>query len=817
MKISLKTKIITTMIALSVITLAIYAKSSMNIYKRDKTALIFDYIANQTQSKALFISHTMESFDILANTILANISEKSNYLPKSTVDYLKKNKKIIAIHFHMNVAKLEELTLIETETKKTINDWPFLRNLATGLSIAPTKDRFFFKKNLKNNLGFIVITFSDSDLASMVESNQDSLNFFVKSNEIIAKNLTYQEDELRKSFFNKINGQNTSFGLFESKILNSNYIISYAKVVNTDIYAVTMKNQSKIFESQDFFVDIAISYLFIIASLALLVGAIASRWLTWNLEKLSLGANQIGNGNFKYKIEINTKDEFQALAKSYNDMGEQIFTLMQELRDHNLHLEKMVEKRTHELKKITDIQNSMLNSLGQAFVMIDKEKNILPIYSKISEDLFEVVPTDSNPIEILAIPDSESQPYNDLLSFAFNKIISISDLTALAPSKRSNSKKQIIHLNYAPIINSENNDIDYIMVIGTDKTKEIESIEKFKIEYNNSQMINKLASNKFTANKLISDSLNMLSLCQAKLKMLTKENLLQIQRKIHTIKGNFSYFNIKQIANLANETENELDKIINNQESTLSVDKLITTLIHEITTFTEKHEGILHFRDSITHKQIEIDNLLSFHQKLPSNRELSVEFQKMFLYTPIKPYLQIYPALVAELAEKSNKEINFITNGTDHRLPDGDWSELFNSFVHFIRNSIDHGIETPEERLSNNKSKAGTIEFSFEIKDELLYMRLSDNGRGIDWKKLSQKDATIRNEDDALKAIIRGGVSEKSEVSELSGRGVGVSAIFEMIKKRNGEYALKNKPGEGFSIESIIPLQTFEKKIRKAA
>jgi len=815
MRISLKTKIITIMLALSVIGLAIYAKSSLQIYKQDKTALLFDYVANETQSKASFIAHTIDSLDILSNTIVSNISQKTNYLPKNTVEYLKKNKNILGIYFHMELPKLEELVLIETSIQKKYVNWSLFKNQDSGLSSAVDGEIFYFKKVINNQQGFILIALKDIDLSGMINSNEESLNLLFRDNEIIAKNLNNFKHELYSVLKSKFEKQKANFGLFEMKFNNINYILSFAKIKNSNLFTVTMKNQKKVFEAQDLFVDQSIVYLFIIISLALLVGTIASRWLTWNLDKLAHGAYEMGQGNFRYKIDIQTGDEFQSLANSYSQMGEKIFGLMQELKDYNLRLEKMVEERTAELKKITDIQKSMLNSLGQAFVMVDRQNSILPIYSKISEEMFEVKPNEVRSNDILAVAEDQAENFLDLFNFTFNNTITMDDLKAIAPDKRNNTKNQIIHLDYAPIINSENNEIDYIMIIGTDKTKEIESIEKFEREWNYSKMINKLASNKFVANKLLSDSKEMLDSCERDLIKNDLENLIKVQRKIHTIKGNFSYFNVKVIADLAHEAETHLDEAIKNKSKSSSIAHYVHRLKSEISNFIESYDGILQHKESADSKQINIHDLKSFYSLLQDN--LAKDFELKFLQTPIKPFFQIYPQLISELAEKNNKNIGLVLSGSDCRLPDRNWSELFNSFIHFIRNSIDHGIENAEERNLLNKPVQGTIGIDFKIVKDSLCVTLSDDGRGVDWKKLANKDPMIKSEEDALNKIMLGGISENDHVTELSGRGVGVSALFEMIKNWNGSYQITNDLGRGFSIKMTIPLYAKVKMLGKVA
>src|SRR5690606_15392939 len=124
------------------------------------------------------------------------------------------------------------------------------------------------------------------------------------------------------------------------------------------------------------------------------------------------------------------------------------------------------------------------------------------------------------------------------------------------------------------------------------------------------------------------------------------------------------------------------------------------------------------------------------------------------------------------------------------KIPDGPWEEIFANFIHFIRNSVDHGIEYPDVRESAGKQNYGMITFQFEMmekeNEKVLKIELQDDGAGIHWEKIAAKDPSVTSHHEALERIKTGGISSKDSVSDISGRGVGVSSIFEAIAGMGG-------------------------------
>jgi two-component system, chemotaxis family, sensor kinase CheA len=163
------------------------------------------------------------------------------------------------------------------------------------------------------------------------------------------------------------------------------------------------------------------------------------------------------------------------------------------------------------------------------------------------------------------------------------------------------------------------------------------------------------------------------------------------------------------------------------------------------------------------------------------------------------------------------KEVDFIIEGDDVRLDNAIADTLSRSLVHLMRNSLDHGLESNEERVKIGKPKKGKVLLKFEIKNEMVVVSISDDGRGINSEKIKEKilskglktqqEVQLMTEEEIHLMIFEAGFSTAQQVTEFSGRGVGMSMVKETIEEVNGKIGIDSKLGQGttFSLEIPIP------------
>ncbi|WP_165669829.1 chemotaxis protein CheA [Metapseudomonas otitidis] len=183
---------------------------------------------------------------------------------------------------------------------------------------------------------------------------------------------------------------------------------------------------------------------------------------------------------------------------------------------------------------------------------------------------------------------------------------------------------------------------------------------------------------------------------------------------------------------------------------------------------------------------------------------------------PIKKVFGRFPRLVRDLARNLKKEINLELVGEETDLDKNLVEALADPLVHLVRNAVDHGIETPEEREAAGKARTGRVVLSAEQEGDHILLMITDDGKGMDAnilrakaveKGLLDKDAADRlTELECYNLIFAPGFSTKTEISDVSGRGVGMDVVKTKISQLNGTVNVFSQKGQGSKIVIKVPL-----------
>lgn len=181
---------------------------------------------------------------------------------------------------------------------------------------------------------------------------------------------------------------------------------------------------------------------------------------------------------------------------------------------------------------------------------------------------------------------------------------------------------------------------------------------------------------------------------------------------------------------------------------------------------------------------------------------------------PISNVFNKFPRVVRDLARRVNKEINLEISGGDTEIDKKIIEEIQDPITHLVRNAIDHGIETSEERLRLGKPKIGTVKLAAYQEGSNIVIEISDDGKGIDKDKIREKALKMGlisefesiNDQTLYSFLFLPGFSTKDKVTELSGRGVGLDVVKEMIEKLRGKVEIHSEKNVGTNIRIILHL-----------
>ncbi|MDP5273461.1 chemotaxis protein CheA [Chengkuizengella axinellae] len=183
---------------------------------------------------------------------------------------------------------------------------------------------------------------------------------------------------------------------------------------------------------------------------------------------------------------------------------------------------------------------------------------------------------------------------------------------------------------------------------------------------------------------------------------------------------------------------------------------------------------------------------------------------------PIESVFNRFPRMVRDLAKSLDKEVEFIITGADTELDRNVIDEIGDPLVHLIRNALDHGIESPAERLQNNKPEKGTLLLRAYHSGNHVFIEIEEDGRGIDRGKIldiaikkqiiSQEDAQKMSDEQIQQLIFASGFSTADKVSDISGRGVGLDVVKTKINALGGQIQIHSEEGNGTKFSIQLPL-----------
>jgi two-component system chemotaxis sensor kinase CheA len=197
---------------------------------------------------------------------------------------------------------------------------------------------------------------------------------------------------------------------------------------------------------------------------------------------------------------------------------------------------------------------------------------------------------------------------------------------------------------------------------------------------------------------------------------------------------------------------------------------------------------------------------------------LVADLQDEIMTSRMVPVWQVFdrfPRLVRDAARSVGKQVEFVIEGKEVELDRSMLDEVGDPIVHLLRNAIDHGIETPDTRRAQGKKPEGRLTLSASRDRSAVAIRVSDDGRGIDRARVIAKARTLGlvdedksdlTDDELLRLISRPGFSTSDTVSDLSGRGVGIDAVYNRVRSLGGAVDIRTVQGEGTTVTLRLPL-----------
>ena len=508
------------------------------------------------------------------------------------------------------------------------------------------------------------------------------------------------------------------------------------------------------------------------------------------------------------------------------------------IAEQNATLELRVAERTAQLSQKTHDINAMLNNMNLGVCTVVPGNRLHPEYSAYlstifgtndlaGRDVMEALFVNSN----LGV-DSKDQIVvalgaiigEDSMMFDFNSHLLATEMQI----KGADGNNKILQMDWSPIKNDDDG-VDKVLLIVQDVThlRELElAAAHQKEELDLISQIIKISIGKFndfidSANKFIVENRELIESKQS----IDPEVIAALFRNMHTIKGNARTYEFKLVTDAAHAAEQHYDHLRKDAEAIWDQ----STLLQELDAVAAAIARYVEINEDKLGRKGRASDLLTTRGTFVGSEEIASiramvadlaqrgegtdinALQKAVNHLGLIPLQRLISGAVDSLSSLA-KELNKPTPAVDIVNGDVAFNNTFAealkiSLMHIVRNSLDHGIESPQDRAAAGKAEQGQVRFACERNGDALELHISDDGRGLALHKLYEKgvangvfNGVERPSPEAVAELIfQSGLSTAAQVTQVSGRGVGMDAVRTFLEKEGGSIRIVlSKPGAEF-------------------
>ncbi|HEX5330263.1 ATP-binding protein [Sulfuricurvum sp.] len=497
-------------------------------------------------------------------------------------------------------------------------------------------------------------------------------------------------------------------------------------------------------------------------------------------------------------------------------------------------LSRQVAERTADLEERSIAVTRLLDNANQGFLTFSLPLVVENEYSQKCLEIFER-PIENERIGKLFYPDESEK--REFFEETFQAVFDESDevkvdaILSLLPHEFVINNKAI-DVVYKII---EANRAMVILTDITDKKNLEKSIER---ERNVLKMVVSAIGNRDEFFELLDDYRHFLAnrFSCIDTKLTPMENLTELYRQIHTYKGLFAQQEFVTTLQALHKVETKFASWLHGGGvSNMTLQAMMNKIDFEL--WLEKDLGILRetlgeeFLEKKERVMIDDTSFERLHGKMAelikeqpdTCYELNdlLELLQRLKFKPIGECFSTLPKYVEQLAERLEKSLYpmEIEDKTSFSVGE-EFRGFAKSLIHVIRNSVDHGIESPEERAEHDKDESGTIHLAITEDEENIMIEIADDGRGIDKEKLKQKAIEtgiktaleLENDEALMDLLFEDYFSTKEEVSDISGRGIGLASVRAQLYKLGGSYRVISDVGIGTQFLFSIPKKSLTKE-----
>jgi len=464
----------------------------------------------------------------------------------------------------------------------------------------------------------------------------------------------------------------------------------------------------------------------------------------------------------------------------------------------------------------------MRDNLKIGLFFIDRSFSIQDQYSRYLEELFmQINLCGKNFIELLAssVTPKELDIIQDYLNMIFERTFAQDMLDDINPLTElhyagivgaNQSGKKVFQFNFATI--ERNNGEVFALVSVYDITARVELQQRLTEEENMrheemASVFELIHVEPAVFSDFLADTEYEFDRIGETLKndsMLAHEAVVAVYQSIHAIKSNAVILGLNTFCNKAHELESKLKMLSEQEEISLTDMFNLSIELEKLTREKEKFETT-------------IQKINSFKSDAGNTAGSAVSSAAGNTCAHSQAYHVLVESLtktVNTICKDTNKNIRFLADEIeDEALEKGPRRTMKEVLMQLVRNSAVHGIESPQERSAKGKPEAGTVRLSIKMANDIIHVKINDDGRGLDFKKIAEKalqkklikPEDIRNADVLLKAMFLPGFSTAETEGIHAGRGIGLNLVQDRVRAEKGSIKVQTEPEKGTVFNVLFP------------
>ena len=497
------------------------------------------------------------------------------------------------------------------------------------------------------------------------------------------------------------------------------------------------------------------------------------------LAKLVVAAKKFEEGGAG-EVDVHTNDEIGRLASAFRSMGTSI-----------RQREERINSRNRDMRLVLD-------NVGQGFITLDLEGGISDEHSKIVDEWFGVPKGAMRFWDYLSRIDPVKGQWFQLGWESLRENILPLALYLDQLPRVVQKDAQTFELAYRPILRGDQ--LDKIIVVITDVTARVERERAERAQREMMSIFHHILSDRLALEEFFVEANTLVDAIVASDG--TDHGL--ITRHVHTLKGNCALFGIESIATFCHDLEDRM------KESPEPIGYKEKEALRSLWSKVLDVRAQLARGDSfIELDREEYDSFLEELRRRADHAALAATAAS-WRFEPAAKRLALLGDQVERLATRLGRaKVKVTGEATLLRLPPRKWGPFWSAFAHVIRNAVDHGIETTEERLRAGKPEQATVTLGVARDAQHAVVTISDDGRGIDWERIAtvaqERGLPHDTKADLEEALFTDGVTSRMEVTDVSGRGVGLGAVRALVRQLGGRIELESQLGKGTTFRFIMP------------